>query len=238
MNSSSQDVWVAGADGCPMGWLVVFRSLAGHSPRAQICQTFAEVVAMRPARIAVDIPIGLPAVSERGGRKADREARMLLGKSRGSSVFPAPSRATLNATSFPGACELELKNSKPPKRISKQTYNILCKIRDVDRIARDTQCLVFECHPEVSFHVMNGKDLQFSKRRAAGLNERRALLAREGYCENFLKTKIGQPGDHSLDDLVDACVAAWTAERLFENAIRFPKTPDFDSHCLDMAIWA
>ena len=232
-------MWVLGVDGCRSGWLAVFRSTDGGPPRAQLFKTFADVVAQQVAKIAVDIPIGLSSVSEKGGRKADREARKFLGRRRGSSVFPAPSRSTLLASSFEDACQIEYKNSKPPKMISKQTYNILCKIRQVDQVANDKRGIVYECHPEVSFCVMKGQDLQSSKKTAAGLNERRALLGKFGYCEDFMKTRIGRPGDHSRDDLVDACVAAWTAERILTGiGTRFPEEEDFDGRNLDMAIWA
>jgi predicted RNase H-like nuclease len=54
---------------------------------------------------AIDIPIGLP-----GGRPrtVDGEARRLLGP-RASSVFPAPARGTLDASSYEEACEASRK---------------------------------------------------------------------------------------------------------------------------------
>lgn len=233
-------MWVAGADGCPAGWLVIFRSLEGYPPKAQIFKTFAELLATRPARIAVDIPIGLPRLSEPGGRKADTAARKLLGPHRGSSVFPAPSRATLTATTFQQACEIEKRNSRPSKKVSQQTYNILRKIHEVDIIAREQKEIIFECHPEVSFWIMNKETgLEFPKRKTPGLHERRCLLVRHGYSSEFVGKRIGSSKEHSWDDLIDACAAAWTAERIFKKeAARFPKTSDFDDCNLDMAIWA
>ncbi len=245
-------MWVAGADGCPKGWLVVFRSTAGDPPRAEIFDTFAKLVAAGPAVIAVDIPIGLPLISERGGRKADREARKALGRDRQSSVFPSPSRPTIAATSFSEACEIELRNSKPPKKVSQQIYNIFDKIREVDAIARERRGFIYECHPEVCFWAMNGQAAmrlpkKVSRRKnpsglnETGLQERCNILVRRGYDMKFLTTRIGSSAEHGRDDLIDACAAAWTAERIFKkdkSLTRLPGEPDLDPHGLDMAIWA
>jgi len=243
---------VAGVDGCPAGWLVVFRSTSGERPQAKIFGTFLEVIANEPVVIAVDIPVGLPDVSQRGGRKADREARAKLGPARQSSVFPAPSRATLKATTFEEACDIELENSTPPKKVSQQVFNILKKIAEVDRVARLHPGLIYECHPEVSFLAMNnGTPMQLPKKvsrrksptglSGAGLNERRQYLTQNGYTDEFLDTKIGSAADYGKDDLLDACAAAWTAERIClgaSNLIVLPKGPDPDGCNVCMAIWA
>jgi predicted RNase H-like nuclease len=245
-------VWVAGADGCRAGWLVVFRSLDGLAHRARIVKSLEQdFSAIEAAKlIAVDIPIGLLGVSRRGGRSADRECRKILGRDRQSSIFPPPSRATLKAATFPEACEIELLNSVPPKKISQQTFNILGKIREVDAIAQRFRGAVFECHPEVSFWAMNGRlamrlPKKGSRRKnpeginQSGLQERRELLLRNGYDAAFLAIRFGSAEQYGPDDFVDACAAAWTAERIFtKQAIRFPATTDLDEIGLDMAIWA
>jgi predicted RNase H-like nuclease len=245
-------MWVAGADGCPAGWLVVFRSAAGRERRARIFGAIADALAApeRPKLIAVDIPIGLPGTSKRGGRAADREARKALGRDRQSSVFPTPSRPTLAAASFAEACEIEQRNSAPPKKISQQVFNILRKIREVDAIARRRRGVIFECHPELSFWAMNnGVAMKLPKKgsgrknpsgsHGSGLEERRSLLVRNGYTSSFVTTRVGSSDEHSPDDLIDACAAAWTAERILKNeATRLPSTADIDDCELDMAIWA
>jgi predicted RNase H-like nuclease len=243
-------MWVAGVDGCPMGWLAVFRSLDGKPPYAQLFANFDDVIAAGPSVIAVDIPIGLPATSQRGGRTADREARSVLGSQRQSSVFPAPSRATLSAATFQEGCEIELRNSRPPKKISQQVFNIFRKIREIDDLARRHRNLIYECHPEVSFCMMNGnvpmrlpKKVSMRKNPSgvsgAGLRERCDLLSQNGFTLEFLTTRIGAAKEHGRDDLIDACAAAWTAERILaRNAIRLPANADLDDTGLDMAIWA
>src|SRR5215470_17061847 len=151
-------MWVAGVDGCPAGWLAVFRSLDGREPAVQIFDSLAQVLSApeRPKIVAVDIPIGLPKVSQKGGRAADIDCRRILGARR-SSVFPPPSRAVLAAASYLEACEIERLNSMPAKKISRETFNILHKIREADAVAASFKGRMFECHPEASFWAMNGK---------------------------------------------------------------------------------
>ena len=194
--------------------------------------------------------VPLLGISQGGGRIADRECRKLLGRQRQSSIFPPPSRATLGATSFVEACEIERANSSPPKKLNQQTFNLLPKIREVDRIAQSFRGSLFECHPEVCFWAMNGRrPMQLPKKASlrkhaagvngSGLGERSMLLLQNGYSEEFLATRLGSRQQYSSHDFVDACAAAWTAERLFkQQAIRVPSAPDFDQLGLDMAIWA
>lgn len=234
-------MWVAGADGCPAGWLVVFRSINGQSPRAQIFDKITDAFQQRerPKILAVDIPIGLLKTSRKGGRSADIEAREVLSL-RKASIFPAPSRPALKARSPAEAREIEKRNSDPPKSLAKQVINLLDKIRQLDAVAARYSGIIFECHPEVSFWAMNGRrEMSFPKRTLDGFNERCRILTRNGYDRSFLTTRIGSYKEHSRDDLPDACAAAWTAERIFrKEAIRFPAKPKPDDCGLDMAIWA
>ena len=77
---------------------------------------------------AIDIPIGLP---ESGPRPADVEARRRVGPRR-NSVFPAPARAVLGATTYGEACARS--RQVGGKAISKQLFNILGKIAEVDAL--------------------------------------------------------------------------------------------------------
>jgi predicted RNase H-like nuclease len=245
-------MWVAGADGGPAGWLAVFRSIDGREHRAEIVKSLADVftAAEQPKIVAVDIPIGLLNISQRGGRPADRACRTILGPHRQSSIFAPPCRAALQAVSFAQACELEQANSAPAKKMSRQTFNILPKIREADAIALRFAGSIFECHPEVSFWAMNARQpMRLPKKVSrqknpdgvseSGLRERRQLLLQSGYSDEFLATRLGTAKDCAADDFVDACAAAWTAERILKGkAVRFPLLPDLDEAGLDMAIWA
>jgi predicted RNase H-like nuclease len=245
-------VWVAGVDGCPAGWVVVFRCVAERCRRARVVASLMEVFSApeQPEVVAIDIPIGLLTISLSGGRAADRECRKLLGRYRQSSIFPPPSRATLTAGSFGEACELERASSLPPKKLNRQTFNILRKIREADAIAPRFQGSMFECHPEISFWAMNnrvamsrpkkgGRKADAEKPVASGSVERTRLLMRNGFSREFLATRLGPVKHCGTDDFLDACAAAWTAHRILQGrAVRFPSAPDLDERGLDMAIWA
>jgi predicted RNase H-like nuclease len=243
-------MWVAGADGCRAGWIVVFRSIDGQVHRARLARSLVDVFTApeQPKIVAVDIPIGLLSISRPGGRIADRACRKILGPARQSSIFPPPCRAVLKAASFLEACEIERAHSLPPKKVNQQTFNILAKIREVDAIALQFRGSIFECHPEVSFWAMNdSQPMRWPKKgrkhpnshSGRGLTERRQLLLQNGFSDDFLTTSLGLKRDCGPDDFMDACAAAWTAERISNRtAARFPANSDFDELGLDMAIWA
>ena len=86
--------WAAGVDGCPAGWFFVAIEASGRY-RHGVAQSFERVMeALAPSDpVLVDIPIGLPGAGLQA-RDCDVEARRAIAP-RGSTVFPAPSRAAL-----------------------------------------------------------------------------------------------------------------------------------------------
>src|SRR3990167_4972582 len=88
-----------GVDGCKAGWIAVARGEAGL--KSWIFRNFPELVAAFPdaERICVDVPIGLPS-REAPIRPCDQRAREVLGRPRGSSVFPVPCREALRAATI------------------------------------------------------------------------------------------------------------------------------------------
>ncbi|WOJ89241.1 DUF429 domain-containing protein [Methylocapsa polymorpha] len=239
-----------GADGCKGGWIAV-SFVAGDIGRAQtkIFADFKELIgAFAPdAIIGVDMPIGLPEQSGRGGRAADRAARTFLGP-RGVTVFPVPSRAAVEAfddgapdKGYAQACKLEKENSEPSKSFSKQVFWIFPRIQQIDRLLRadaELQNRVFEVHPEVSFAVMNnGEALSDGKKSKEGRELRRELLAKQGFAMDFLEEK--PPRGAAWDDFYDACACAWSARRISAEEHRvFPAMPGVDAEGLPVAIWA
>ncbi len=177
--------------------------------------TFAEVVAEVEdgalAALAVDMPIGLP--DHDGSRAADRQARRRLG-ARHASVFPTPVRATLGALDYPDALAISRRVSG--QGLSKQAYNLLGRIAEVDRIMTPAhQDRIFECHPELAFAQLAGSPLRHSKHTRPGIDERLDLLARalgprraQDLAEALRAPGRGVGGD----DVVDAVVIARVAE--------------------------
>src|SRR5258706_11590367 len=96
---------VAGIDGCPGGWLCLIGNLSTKAVDQRVLTQIDQILLIepRPDVITIDIPIGL---TESGPRQCDPAARALLRPLRASSVFPAPVRPTLSATSYEHACAL------------------------------------------------------------------------------------------------------------------------------------
>jgi predicted RNase H-like nuclease len=209
---------VAGVDGCRSGWVVATVSAHGRvnrggGPAIQVAPRLDEVVAAiedgRLYSAAVDIPIGLATAEP---RVCDLEARRMLGPRR-ASVFPAPVRAVLGTTSYAEACAVS--RSVCGKALSKQLYNIVGKIREVDELLSPTlEQRLFEACPELSFALMSGGEpMRHSKRIAAGRAERVAAL-QTVFGDSDVESLVGAPPKGaSSDDVLDALALAWTARR-------------------------
>ena len=137
MEHTGPGIWLAGVDGCPGGWIAAFVRPVNNEIRLRMLPRFADVLSApeAPAIVAVDMPIGLPERTGLGGRAAENAVRPLLG-ARQSSVFSVPSRAATYAADYREACRLALETSDPPRKVSKQLFNIAPKIREVDATLR------------------------------------------------------------------------------------------------------
>lgn len=233
--------WVAGADGCKAGWIVVFRLLEGCAPvRVGLFPTISELVAAEPhlLALAIDMPMGLPDAIAGPGRPAEQAVRPLLG-ARQSSVFSIPVRAAVEAESYGAACAAALAGSVPPRKVARQSFNLFPKIREIDVALRADPALarrVYETHPEVVFRFLKGEPLTYPKKSPGGAEERRALLAQTGFSSAFLSSK--PPRGAGIDDFLDAVACSHTALRAAQGLARphpdpFPR----DRYGLPMAIW-
>ncbi|WP_245416750.1 DUF429 domain-containing protein [Undibacter mobilis] len=254
---TSDDIWLAGVDGCPGAWLAVFARPDGAILPPRVVKRFADIALgdQRPAIIAVDMPIGLPERSPAGGRLAEREARALLGDRR-SSVFRIPSRPAVEASVAPepadarerffAACAIARETSDDRKGFAKQGFYILDKVAEVDTFLRghkEHAGRIFETHPELAFVMMNGgRALDQPKKVKSrvyppGLDLRRNLLVGAGIDAGIATMKA--PKGAGDDDLIDALACLVTAQRLFRGEARsYPQDPPQDTFGLPMAIWA
>lgn len=234
-------VQVLGLDGCPGGWVVATVTSASASARTvdvEVADLGRVLSLARGARVVgIDMPMGL---LQTGSRVCDVEARRLLGPVRGSSVFPAPTRAWLSATDYRDA--LRLARASGGAGLSRQAFNILGKVRDVDgALRRDAAFLrkAREVHPEVSFTLLNGGSVIASKKTAAGRAMRRQLLGRafgRGTITRLCRRHLPGCGE---DDVLDAVSVAWSAWRIAEGrALALPGAALRDAHGIPMRIWA
>ncbi len=237
-------VWVAGVDGCRGGWFVILAAVSASSAQplrvaARRCASFRDVLALpeKPVALAVDMPVGLLDRPHPGGRACDREARKLLGRARGSSVFTPPTRPGLSALAYADVPRVN------GTGMSKESFNILPKIRQVDEaIAASDQERVFEAHPELAFAHLSGAPMRHSKKTPGGRRERVRLLRR--FFGIAFQDPVRLRLEHgaafvALDDVVDAYVLAHVADRIrCGSGARLPASdPPLDARGLSMEIW-
>jgi len=153
--------------------------------------------------VAIDMPIGL---SEDGPRRCDVEARRRLGRA-GSSVFPAPLRPVLEASDYLDACRISLEASG--KALSKQAWNLVPAIRSLDEALGDPPTdRVVEVHPELAFRELDER-VRDPKVTARGLAQRLGALSRVMDVD-----LLDAPPLVPAIDALDACAAAWSAQRI------------------------
>ena len=224
--------WIAGVDGCKDGWIAGLENTDTGETQCRIFKKFDALLQHQPCLeiICIDIPIGLPDGEE--SRDCDTCARAKLGPRR-SSVFPVPVRQVLNIDDYNTASDLNKAISK--KGLSKQTFYLMPKILQVDQAfnpLEDSSPRIIECHPEVCFWAMNGKEaMPHYKTTMPGMLQRRGLLARHlGDVLPRMEAQASGLTGASLDDLYDAMATLWTARRVFgDKAATLPDAQQKDS---------
>lgn len=134
MTTATEDVHarVAGIDGYGRGaWVAVILD-SGRFEQAVIGRSLEALIPLLDgcSVATIDIPIGLPDAEP---READRLARARLGR-RGSSVFPTPPRAVLEATTFAAANETA--RALIGRGVSLQTFGLRARIFEAERHIR------------------------------------------------------------------------------------------------------
>ena len=174
----------------------------------QVVDHLDVVVADRSvSTIGIDMPIGLP---DGWDRAADRAARRYLGR-RSSTVFPTPPRDLLGASTYAEANALA--RARFGKGLTKQSFNLFPKIREVDRLLTGQQVdRLVEIHPECAFTAMAGRALP-PKRTPEGASARLALLV-----PRYGQIVTARPAGARADDVLDAFAVLWSAERFARDA--------------------
>ena len=226
---------IAGVDGTPGGWLAVVSDTRLKAPKALLLGQLTQL----PRDIdvaAVDIPIGMSAT---GAREADQLARKMLGPRR-SSVFPSPIRPVLHAASWEEACSIGKRVDG--RKLSKQTYAILPKIREADAFIRGNawaRRVIHEVHPELCFSRWAGAPMAHGKKTPEGRTARVAVIEKtfgHGIFEE-LRSSLGRNAVR-YDDLADAFAALWTASRIAAGvASKLPSSLSIDVEGVAMNIW-
>jgi predicted RNase H-like nuclease len=126
-------------------------------------------------------------------------------------------RAALGSVDYREACDLSFAASG--RKLSKQAYNLLPKIRQLDQLlladpGRSDR--VHEVHPELAFSQWNGGEpMAHGKKTAAGAAQRQALVEAQ-FPGLALKIRTGVAKSQLADDdILDAIACLWSARRLF-----------------------
>ncbi len=237
--------WVAGADAYPEGWVVVLWHTATEEVRRRTVPDVSALLALdeSPSVLGLDMIVGLPDRAAPGGRQCDRAARQLLGRKRGTSVFSPPAHPVLGADSYDEAQRRNRASGPDAPGLSKQTYYLLPRLRAVARhLTPDRQAWIREVHPELSFYAMNDDTpLAESKHAPAGQQGRLDLLSRHGFSDLAEEDNAHADGTASLDDVLDAHAACWSARRLHQGTAERCPPVDADAprnaRGLRMEIW-
>ncbi len=228
-----------GVDACTSGWVALIIE-QNHEWRLEVFKDINQLWSKykKANIILIDIPIGLR--SESGEpRFCDSAARKYLTGKRSSCIFPTPCRKALVATSYE---EANLINRDiTGKGLSKQTYNIIPKIIELDTILRKNKAtseIFIESQPEVCFAALNhDQPLEHYKKEKKGIEERVELL--KSYWEYEKNPfKIGEKtykrSNVAIDDILDAWVLGISAVFGKEDLLYFPEDYEYDAEGLPM----
>lgn len=220
---------VVGIDGYRRGWVAIrlrdgaFDD-AAVGPGLQSLEPFLESA----DAIGVDMPLGLPMI---GYRQADVEARAFVGRRRGS-VFLTMPRSVWLAADIESARALSV--ASYGRSFSTQLYALRDRVIEVDLVAAADRRF-HEIHPEVSFREIAGRELEYAKSTWSGIELRRFLLRSVGI---EVPTLLGPAGAAGVDDVLDAAVAAWSADRIARGLARsIPSPPEAIPEERPTAIW-
>jgi predicted RNase H-like nuclease len=204
-------VAVLGVDGWRGRW--VGARLDGRSVTLSVLADAAAVLAVPDvAVIGIDMPIGL---SDDGARSCDVEARRRM-PGAASSVFPAPVRPVLGATTYDEARAASL--AAAGRSVSVQSFALVPAIRSLDDALGDPpDPRVHEVHPELSFRALDAR-VTDRKMSGSGLAQRiRALEQVMDVLGALAEDRAGLP----VVDALDACAAAWSAQRIADGRATF-----------------
>jgi len=227
---------IAGIDGSKGGWVCVsgyennFKEL-----KFEKLKEFNDIKSKDFDLVLVDIPIGLDINLKKGGRIVDKLARKELLTNK-SSIFNAPSRLVLEATNYEEANKI---NKNKGMGLSKQSWNLVKKIKEVDDFIRNSnKTIIFESHPEIIFQVMKRDKVSAKKKNDEGIIERRNLLEKNGFNKVFLERNLSAKDSfYKKDDFIDACSLFWSANRaIAKTEVKIPNDIVLDSEGIIMQI--
>jgi predicted RNase H-like nuclease len=235
LSGEEQDYIYVGIDGCKGGWAAA--AISKEQLELKVYNSLEEIMNRYGSSksILIDMPIGLKESSLQ--IRPEEEARKLL-KGRASCIFNVPCRQAVYAEDYNKANELN--KEILGKGISKQSYGISSKIREVDEfLIKHPQFnnKLLEAHPEVCFAKLNYKasfkePVYESKKTDEGRKKRVEILKKYYNKLEDLEELISSNKNLSkaADDIIDALCLAVSAMVGQNNRFEtIPERPEKDS---------
>ncbi|QAA32907.1 DUF429 domain-containing protein [Clostridium manihotivorum] len=229
-----------GIDGCKGGYVAVYITEEAFEIKVfetieELCLTYIDSKVM-----LIDMPIGLPESVE--DIRPESDARKIL-KSRASCIFNVPCRQALYETDYSRANEMN--KLILGKGLSKQSYGIFPKIRDVDQFLSkhpDFKNRMLESHPEICFSMLNCYErtprvIIENKKTIEGFEKRIAILSKYyKHTEEISKEIDSNKKFRAIrDDIIDALCLAVTGKVSYEPSLKsIPENPSMDKRGLYM----
>lgn len=223
------EIWLAGADGCASGWLVIFAEPDGLLAAPRVVANFSDIVHAEEARryrhrhscrsARTQPRQGAPARARRPPAAWRAQIERLSDSVATGRGCQHCLRAPDERQRFLRACEIVRMTSEDGKAFAKQGFYILDKVVEVDEFMRKhSQYIpsVYETHSELGFWRINGdRALSEAKKvksrcHEPGLALRRRLLIAEGLPPEIVNAD--PPSGAGADDLLDAL--AWHGESM------------------------
>ncbi len=225
-----------GADGCRGGWIT---GILDHGRlRMERYDSMERLISAYPEFDAflIDMAVGLRTGADQ--IRPDDLARRELG-TKSSSVFPIPCRQAVYADTEEQQKQANIRVLG--KSLSKQTINIIPKIRELDEFQTrhpEYKNRILESHPEVDFSRLNGAVVMSRKKEDSGFSERAAILKRYLPGESFSGMwDKARELKCNPDDLLDAaCLAVTAALEASGNCETLPSEPEQDDHGIYMRL--
>ena len=226
-----------GIDGCKNGWLVVNITPDGFEVDTfnnieKICAKYREFDSM-----IIDMPIGLPESGK--DVRPDAYARKLL-LHRSPCIFNTPCRQSIFAENYPEASKINREHLG--KGLSKQSFAILNKIREIDdflKQAPDYVNKIMESHPEICFAMLSPtkKPINEAKNTAEGKDIRISILLQHyDQTTDFIEYVRNDRKLRKMEvDCIDALCLAVTGMLGMERGFKYiPEKPSNDRRGLLM----
>lgn len=206
-------------DGCKNGW--IFANIEKQNLILCYIHHLKELEKLQVNYIFVDMPLKLPLCIQSYPRQADKTAKQILGRFH-SSIFYAPLHSWLDLPfkSINSFCQLNHK-----AKLSKQSFNLFPKIKELQKYILDAKACVLEIHPELIVHSFFGLR-KLSKKTPHGQSQRIKLintLLQSSYTEKDLVQvyeklrQLHPQARFQKDDCLDACLTACVAQVFFKD---------------------